>query len=402
MFFNTWHFAAFALIVVIVYRLTRPSARAYVMICAGLVFYASAGLKYLILILAAATITYLSAKLVQANRAAKKDKLILTTGILILLSVLCYFKYASWITKSLATAFPVVHGFGPLIVPLAISFFTFEFIHFIADVYTRRIESFTIKHFLTFALFFPTMVAGPIKRFRLFSTQLDELHMAEGADFQTALYRIVCGLFKKLAIADPITVFVQPLFHPTPGTHASVYVMAMVAGTVKIYYDLSGYSDMAIGFAHLFGVRVPENFARPYYAPNIVEFWHRWHISLSSWVRDYIFVPLAKKWRRGAPAASKRGRIVTVASFLVIMLVIGIWHGAGWQFAAWGLWNGLSLSIYYVWRHGVVPHVPSLRRGSLTLDIASIGLTYASFAFGLAFIAAPSTSDALIVYRSFF
>jgi len=401
MFFNTWQFGVFAIIVAVAYRLTRPNVRAYVLILAGLVFYANTGVQYLALILAAATFTYLSAKFVQANRTVPIGRLVLTAGIVVLLGVLCYFKYASWITKSLATPFPYVHVFGPLIVPLAISFFTFEFIHFITDVYTRRIETFTLKHFLTFALFFPTMLAGPIKRFRLFSTQLDDLNMADGAELQTALYRIACGLFKKLAIADPVTMFVQPLFHPSAGTPAFLYVIAMVAGTVKIYYDLSGYTDIAIGFAQLFGLRVPENFARPYYAPNIAEFWHRWHISLSSWIRDYIFVPLARKWRRGAPAASKRGRIVTAASFVVIMLIIGIWHGAGWQFAAWGLWNGFCLATYYTWRHGVVPHVSSLRRGSLSLDVASIALTYASFAFGLAFIAAPSASDALIVYRSF-
>lgn len=402
MFFNTWQFAGFAVLVVLLYRFTRPDWRAYVLIVAGLVFYANAGIKYLVLLLAATGFTYATARMLQAYKESGKRRAILSLAIFLLVSTLSYFKYAHWMTKSLSTVFPAAHTFGPLIVPLAISFFTFEFIHFISDVYTGRIQRFTLKHFLTFALFFPTMVAGPIKRFRLFSTQLDNPQMADGAEFHAALYRIVVGVFKKLAIADPVTTFVQPLFHPLPGTPPHVYAVAMIAGTIKIYYDLSGYSDIAIGFSRLFGLRVPENFARPYYAPNIQEFWHRWHISLSSWVRDYIFVPLARSGRAGAPAASRRGRLVTMACFVVTMFVIGMWHGAGWQFAAWGLWNGLSLVIYYGWRHGVVPYVGALQQGSSALQVASIGLTYASFAFGLGFIAAPSASEAFIIYRSFF
>ncbi|PZR59016.1 MAG: MBOAT family protein [Candidatus Meridianibacter frigidus] len=402
MFFNTWQFAMFALLVVVIYRLASPRLRAYVLLLSGLIFYASAGVGYLLLIVAVTLATYACARMLQSGKAGMRTGAF-ALGLLVLLGTLCYYKYARWITKSLAALFPHLHlgGFGPLIVPLAISFFTFEFIHFLSDVRSGRIERFTLKEFLTFAWFFPTMVAGPIKRYRLFSAQLGDLRMAQGPDLQAALYRIACGLFKKIAIADPVTIFVDPLFHPQLGMTAPVYAVAMVAATVKIYYDLSGYSDIAIGFAQLFGVRVPENFARPYWAPNIVEFWHRWHISLSSWVRDYVFVPLARTWRKGAPPSSTRGRSVTVVSFIVIMLIIGVWHGAGWHFAAWGLWNGVSLAAYYLWRNMVVVRVAFLRNGSLALDLASIGLTYVSFAFGLALIAAPSTADAMMVYRSF-
>jgi len=403
MFFNTWQFALFALIAVIAYRVAGPSIRAYVLIFLGIAFYAAAGVWYLLLMVAIVLGTYAMGRLLQS---AHKDRLplILTLGIVALVGTLGFFKYTRWLSASAAAVLPFGnwHGVGPLVVPLAISFFTFEFIHFLADVRAGKIQRFTFKDFLTFAFFFPTMVAGPIKRFGLFAKQLDSLQMARGPELQAAIYRILCGLFKKIAIADPVTVFTAPISHPQPGISAGVYALAMVAASAKIYYDLAGYSDIAIGFAHLFGVRVPENFARPYFAQNVLEFWRRWHISLSSWVRDYVFVPLAKVWRGGARAVSRRGRAVSVACLVVTMLVIGLWHGAAWQFGVWGLWNGFLMAGWFLWRQNVVPRVAWLSKGSLLLDVSSVALTYASFAFGLVFVAAPSTHEAMLVYRTFF
>jgi len=157
--------------------------------------------------------------------------------------------------------------FGPLIAPLAISFFTFEFIHFIVEVRAGRIKEFSLKQFLVSRCSFRRWSAGPIKRYRTFAPQIDGLRVAQGAELQTALYRIVSGLFKKIAIADPVMVFALPIFHPDLSYTAGTYLVAMAAGSIKVYYDLSGYSDIAIGFGLLFGLRVrrisPSRTGRP-------------------------------------------------------------------------------------------------------------------------------------------
>lgn len=402
MYFNTWLFAAFALVVVAVYAFAPARLRAYVLVLAGLAFYANAGPQNLLLIVAATFATYGCARLLQATTEGSRRYVLAGSAVAGLVLVLCYFKYARWLSAAFAAVVPDWHVpvFGPLIAPLAISFFTFEFIHFILEVRAGRIKQFSLKQFLVFALFFPTMLAGPIKRYRTFSPQIDRLRMAHGPELQTALFRIVSGLFKKIAIADPVMVFAQPIFHPDPSYTVRTYLVAMVAGSVKVYFDLSGYSDIAIGFGMLFGLRVPENFARPYLATNILDFWARWHMSLTSWVRDYIFIPLASRWgdrtRRVAGV-----RLSVLGCMFAVMVIIGVWHGAGGQFVVWGLWNGACMAVFQLWRGGVSRRVAWLRTPSPLLRVLSTGLTYASFTFGLGWIAAPTIADALSIYRTF-
>lgn len=402
MFFNNWLFAAFALVVVAGFALAPPRWRATVLILAGLAFYADAGPANLIVILAAALGTYGVARLLQRTGERSRRVVLAGAAICALVLLLCYFKYAHWLTSALASSLPSLGPpvFGPLVAPLAISFFTFEFIHFIIEVHAGRIKRFSLKQFLLFALFFPTMVAGPIKRYRAFAPQIDRLRIARGAELHTALYRILSGLFKKVAIADPASLFTMPIFHPDPSYTARTYALAMVAGSVKVYFDLGGYTDIAVGFGLLFGVRVPENFARPYLATNVLEFWQRWHMSLTSWVRDYVFVPMAKRLRGDGGRAGDI-RLSMIVSMLAVMIVVGVWHGAGGQFVVWGIWNGGCLAIYHVWRNGIARRVPWLRDSSPFLRVTSTAMTYVSFAFGLGWIAAPTMTAALSIYKAF-
>ncbi|HZO94685.1 MAG TPA: MBOAT family O-acyltransferase [Candidatus Baltobacteraceae bacterium] len=401
MYFNSWVFAAFAVVVTALFALAPQRWRAYVLILAGLAFYAESGPANVLLVVAAALGTYGVARVLAGSGARERRVALAFAAIAALVVLLAYFKYAHWLSDAFAGAlpgrFPV---FGPLVAPLAISFFTFEFIHFLAEVHAGRIKEFTLKQFLVFALFFPTMIAGPIKRYGTFVPQVDGLRPARGAELHAALYRILLGLFKKVAIADPVSLFAQPIFHPDPSYTAATYLVALVAGSVKVYYDLGGYSDMAIGFGALFGVRVPENFARPYRATNLVAFWSRWHMSLTSWVRDYVYVPMAKRLREPRSGRSAIRPSVIVSMFAV-MVIVGVWHGAGWQFVAWGVWNGACVAVYHLWRGGVVRRVAWLRAPSPALTALSTGLTYASFTFGLGWIAAPSLADALTIYRTF-
>jgi len=404
MLFNSWVFALFALLALLIFAIVPPRYRAYTLIFFGVAFYASAGPKYLILILLLALATYAAARLILAESSQRRRAILAAAAISVILGVLIYFKYSRWIFASLSVVAPthVGHNWGTVAIPLAISFFTFEFVHFVIEVRRGRIRRFRLRDFAAFALFFPTMVAGPIKRYRLFSPQLGSLQLATGAQAQAAIYRIFVGLFKKLVVADSVHLFVQPIFAPDPSYTVLANGIAMLAGAALIYYDFSGYTDIAIGFAMLFGVGVPENFARPFWASNIVEFWHRWHMSLTSWVRDYVFVPIGHLLRGGQTGRSVRTRLVAVGMVFLVMVIIGLWHGAGWHYAVWGLWNGLTLAVYYVWRQLIVVRVPYFKHGTAFLDVVSIVLTDASFIVGMPLIAAPSTHDALIVYRSFF
>ncbi|MBV9148461.1 MAG: MBOAT family protein [Candidatus Eremiobacteraeota bacterium] len=404
MLFNTWSFALFAIFAIAIFAIVPPRYRAYWLIFSGVAFYASAGPKYLILMLGLTLATYGAARLMVSQSSERRRMAITVAAICLLIGVLIYFKYSRWILASLGFIAHTQYSarLGALLIPLAISFFTFEFVHFIIEVHRGHIRRFSLRDFATFALFFPTMVAGPIKRYGLFSPQLGALRLAGGVQAQGAIYRIGCGLFKKLVIADSAHLFLQPISNPEAGYTALANALAMVAATITIYYDFSGYSDIAIGFAMLFGVGVPENFARPFYASNIVEFWHRWHMSLTSWVRDYVFIPIGRELRGGERSHSTRARLVAIGMSLVVMIIIGLWHGAGWHYAVWGLWNGITLAVYYLWRQLVVPQVAYLKRGNLFLDFASIALTDLSFIIGMPLIGAPSTHDAFSIYRSLF
>ena len=402
MLFNTWSFAIFASCAILIFAIVPARYRVYTLIFSGIVFYASAGAKYLLLMIGLTLITYAAGVSMLRARSRQRKLYLAIVGTIILIGVMCYFKYSHWVLSSLAALTPhhIDLRWGTLVLPLAISFFTFEFVHLIIEVQRGRITRLSLRDFAAFALFFPTMVAGPIKRYGLFIPQLGDLRLASGAQAQAAIYRIAVGLFKKLVIADSAHLFVEPIFHPDVGYTALANGIAMVAGAAMIYYDFSAYSDMAIGFAMLFGVGVPENFARPFLASNIVEFWHRWHMSLTSWVRDYVFVPLGRMLRGGETGRSNRSRVVAIAMSFLVMIIIGLWHGAGWHYAMWGLWNGFTLAAFYVWRQMLLPRLPIAAHGSAAL-VLSILLTDASFVVGMPLIGSPSTHDALIVYRSF-
>ncbi len=231
--------------------------------------------------------------------------------------------------------------------------------HYLVDARAGRLPEHTFAEFLAFAMFFPTMVAGPIKRFQRFVPQLRDAKV-NSDDVSVGLTRIVVGVFKKVVIADTAGLWTTPLYTNAAVRSASreELVVALLAYSVKIYFDFSGYSDIAIGSAHLFGISVPENFSWPYLRTSIASFWRNWHMSLTSWLTDYVYVPLG---------GSRHGMLVAIGATLVTFLVSGIWHGAAWHFVAWGLYMGVLVAGYRVWRVGVkeplVARVPALTTG---------------------------------------
>lgn len=257
--------------------------------------------------------------------------------------------------------------------PLGISFFTFEFIHYAADRYKGTAKRGTFAEYLAFILFFPTMVAGPIKRFQDFEPKLLQPSKDWPLDWNRGITRILAGLVKKFAIADVLSAMTANLNHDAIAmADRRILPVWLLAYGIKIYTDFSAYSDIAIGSARLFGIRVPENFDWPYFRTNIAEFWAHWHMSLYRWLIDYIFIPLG-----GSRVSTPR----VYVNILITMLISGLWHGAGLNFVAWGFWHGFLLTGHRLWRSvRPLPAQPSvISRGfsaALTFVIVILGWAF--------------------------
>ncbi len=396
MIFNTWSFAIFGLIAWSLYWAFVPQRfKPQYLIATGIVFYAFSVPAYLALIAALSAVTYGCARvMLDEARSPRARSAALAVGVILIVGVLVAFKY----TRFLAAIVNQVsaHDIVPipqLIVPLAISFFTFEFVHVLVDIRLGKIVSLSLIDFLTFTFFFPTLVAGPIKRFQSFATQIHRISAPSQSDMLHNFYRIAIGVFKKVVIADSASVLTAPILNPTDPFHRLDYWIAFFAYAAKIYFDFTGYSDIAIGIAGTLGLKIPENFDRPYWSKNIQEFWRRWHITLSSWIRDYVFIPLG---------GSRRPPIIVVLNLLLAMALAGLWHGAAWTFVLWGLWHGTGLAIQRVWSSAVVPKVAVLRAGGGLVTLASIALTFLFVGSGWMLFAATSLGDAMTVYKHLF
>ncbi len=290
---------------------------------------------------------------------------VLTLGILFNVVFLGYFKYFNFAVEVANDATGSNFAFEQIILPLGISFITFQKIAFLVDVAGRRVESFTTRDFLLFVLFFPQLIAGPIVHYRETVPQFQRTTCRFDAGmFATALTLFCFGLFKKVVLADGIAPYVSPVYAFAAAGEPVTFVQAWLAAvgfTLQIYFDFSGYSDMACGTALFFGVRLPANFESPLKASNIIDFWLRWHISLTRFLTAYIFNPIAlvlsrRRAARGLPMLSSRGSSmkaffhVLAWPTLATMLVSGIWHGAGYTFILWGLLHGFFLIINHAWR----------------------------------------------------
>jgi alginate O-acetyltransferase complex protein AlgI len=276
------------------------------------------------------------------SRLYRKGSCLCWIGVLQSIILLIVFKYWNFLTGLY---------FGPsdrnpwhwngAFLPLGISFFTFEFIHYAVDRYRGRTEAGTLAEYMCFILYFPTMVAGPIKRYQDFLPKLRNPLLHSATNWRLGCTRILSGLVKKFAIADLMTAFTYHLNRADIAVARRwVLPVWLLAYGVKIYFDFSGYSDIAIGSARLFGISVPENFNWPYFRTSIVTFWRCWHISLTAWLTDYVFIPFGG-------SRVRTGRVYL--NIFVTMLVSGIWHGAGLNFLVWGGWHGALLVLHRMW-----------------------------------------------------
>lgn len=345
-FFHTSGFVFFTLAVGLTYWLIPRrwnTARVWLLVVASFHFYAAwnAGLAFLVT--GTATADFLFARLMGRTANRRVRLTIAAASVGLNLGVLAYFKYRGFFLNELHDFLGhagVPAGFDKLtpldiLIPFGISFYTFEAISYAVDVYKRKIPAErSLPHFLLFILFFPHLVAGPIVRAGDFLRQTRRVKRWNWVRVQVGVEFILIGLIKKLAVADRMAVFSDPVLADPAGYNASSLWLATLAYALRIYADFSGYSDMAVGVAHLFGYKLVQNFNMPYLAMNIADFWRRWHMSLSAWLRDYVFIPLGGS--RGSALATDRNLMIT-------MLLGGLWHGSTWGYVVWGGLHGLLL-----------------------------------------------------------
>jgi alginate O-acetyltransferase complex protein AlgI len=323
-------------------RLHSPRAGIMVLAAASLVFYGAWRPIYLLLLLASIAVNF---SLGLRMEDPLRRRAIGTFGVVLNLALLCYFKYTNFIFDSVNTLTGAPLPFFNIVLPLGISFFTFQQIAYLVDVMRGAKVERDIVSYTLFVSFFPHLIAGPlvhhaemIPQFKRGRTSRSSVLAARG------LAIFAAGLFKKVVIADNLAQFVSPVFaHLDAGgsVTTSWAWLATSAYALQIYFDFSGYSDMAIGLALLFGIRLPVNFRSPYRAGSIIEFWRRWHITLSRFLRDYLYIPL------GGNRLGEQRRYINL---MVTMLLGGLWHGAGWNFLVWGGLHGVYLGINHLWR----------------------------------------------------
>ncbi|VAW18918.1 Probable poly(beta-D-mannuronate) O-acetylase [hydrothermal vent metagenome] len=346
----------------------KNSLRNFYLLAISLFLYYKTNGSFLFLLVFSSVLNYIFGLLLRPGRKKVLRKIFLATGIALNLLVLAYFKYAYFFTSSFNqffhTQFEVVNWLvlwenklsgssfdaSVILLPVGISFYTFQAISYIADVYKQRVEPVrNIFDFSFYLAFFPQLVAGPIVRASAFIPQLYKKYQLTKAEFGHGLFLILKGLVKKVIFADYIAVnFVDRVFN-SPLSYSGVEnILAVYGYSLQIYCDFSGYTDIAIGVALLMGFKLPINFNEPYKAISLTNFWRRWHISLSLWLRDYLYIPLG---------GSRKGNFRTYVNLMITMVLGGLWHGANLQFVIWGAIHGVGLVLDKIWRK-ITTHQP--------------------------------------------
>ena len=342
MIFNSLQYAAFLPLVVLVHWRLRRRGQLWLLLVASYVFYGWWDARFLALIAASTLLDFTIGLRIGATDDERRRRQLLATSLVANLGILAVFKYHGFFVDSAVDALATLgwDTSGPtlrILLPVGISFYTFQTISYSFDVYRRRIEpTRDLLAFAVFVAFFPQLVAGPIERARHLLPQFrDERRPPDRGALVSALALVGQGLVKKVVIADGLAPYVDDAFSRSDTAGAAALTVGVVCFAFQIYGDFSGYTDIARGSARLLGVSLMENFRQPYLARSITEFWHDWHISLSTWLRDYLYVPLG---------GNRRGRWTTYRNLLVTMVLGGLWHGAAWTFVLWGAFHGLLLA----------------------------------------------------------
>lgn len=351
-----------------VYYLVPAHRRKAVLLFASLLFYAWGAPRFVFVVLFTTCLDFQCVRWLDAATRPAQRRLWLLASLSLNLGLLGYFKYANFLVDNANTALRAL-GHTPLpwvavTLPLGISFYTFETITYVVDVY-RGVQAplSRVRHYLLYILFFPKLIAGPIVRYADLAAQLERPALGVSSQaLLTGFYRFTLGLGKKVLIANTLGAYADATFRlPAEALDAGSAWLGALAYTLQIYFDFAGYSDMALGLARLLGFELPENFRDPFASSSLTEFWTRWHVSLSAWMRHYLYVPLG---------GNRVGRARLYGNLVLVFLLSGLWHGAAWSFVAWGAYHGLFLLIE---RAGLLARVrPALGR-ALTLIVVTLG-----------------------------
>jgi alginate O-acetyltransferase complex protein AlgI len=326
-------------------------------------------------------------------RLSRVRTVLLIGGIALNLSLLGFFKYANFFASGLSRAPGIEFELAPVLLPIAISFFTFQQITFLVDSYKGRIARYDFLKYCLFVTFFPQLIAGPIVQHSEVVSQYESSRFGflRSGNLAIGITIFAIGLFKKVAIADGIGEFADPVFDAAAAgqdPHLFAAWGAALSYTFQIYFDFSGYSDMAIGLGRMFGVRLPLNFYSPYKATSIIDFWRLWHITLSRFLRDYVYKPLG---------GNRKGNYRRYANLMVTMLLGGLWHGAGWTFVIWGGLHGLFLVVNHAWR-AIAQELglPAWTRHGASVHVSRL-LTFLAVVVAFVFFRADSFNAAMTI-----
>lgn len=409
MLFNSLHFLIFFPIVLIVYYIFPDKVKNYWLLVCSYYFYMGWNAKYAVLIMASTIITFVSgiflekakrSKALEENKERNK-KIIVAVSFLLNLAILFYFKYFNFTIDILKSVFGIFHvnlnipGFD-IMLPVGISFYTFQALSYTMDVY--RDEIYAEKNFFKYALFvsfFPQLVAGPIERSKNLLKQLSQYNKFDFSRFIDGLLLMIWGYFLKLVLADRIAIFVDMAYGDINKYPGFYLIVATVLFAVQIYCDFAGYSTIAMGAAAILGIKLMENFDAPYLSVSVAEFWRRWHISLTSWFKDYLYIPLG---------GSRKGKTRKYINKIIVFLVSGLWHGADLSYVVWGGLNGC----YQIIGEMLMPlrncmvKLFNLNRQSVGHKVVHMAGTFILVDFAWIFFRAGSFRYALNVIRQMF
>ena len=401
--FVSLSFLIFLIITISVYFILPKSIRYIWLLAASWGFYYKLSHKLLLLLIAVTVITYVFGRLIGSENISekpnKKKKPFLVTGIVLLLLILGYFKYTGFLldtVKSLQSAM----GIEPLgiaakiVLPVGISFYIFQAIGYLADCYMGKIP--VEKNYLRLALFisfFPEVMSGPIERAGNMLPQFKQPKSFSYENMRDGLLLMLWGYFQKIIIADRLAVLVDHIYNSYENYSGTLLLLATVFYTLEIYTDFAGYSSIAIGSARILGIDIMENFKQPYLSRSIPEFWRRWHISLSSWLRDYLYIPLG---------GNRKGFARKLINICIVFAISGLWHGAAWTFVFWGLLHGLYQVIGILTkpiRESILDNL-KIDREDFALKLVNIVVTFMLVNIGWIFFRAPSFKAAWYILKN--
>ena len=392
MLFNSFDFFVFFMIVFLLYWLVfnkNVTIRNIFLLISSYVFYGFWDWRFLPLIAISSLTDFLLGSQLGKTDDRRKRKMYLFFSLVVNLGILGFFKYYNFFVESFINSFTF---FGKsfnyttlnIILPVGISFYTFQSLSYIIDIYHGKIRPINkIINFFTFVAFFPQLVAGPIERALNLLPQFDSLKKFDYEAIRSGFFLIMLGLFKKIVVADRLAIFVDGVYEGIATASPTALVFAVFFFSFQLYLDFSAYSDIAIGAARVLGFRISANFRRPYLSSSFTEFWTRWHITLSSWFRDYVYIPL------GGNRRSKRRTVINV---LIVFALSGLWHGASWNFVIWGIFNAMLMLIF--------DRLLGLKKSGGLKRFISPVLIFTGWSLSLVFFRVSNITDAASVFKN--